>query len=556
MVDSFDKFQEDEDKIDELAAQLPEELPLEAPIVEAVPTEAPIPPTQVIGAPAAVNPNAAVGGISGVPDFIAQSATNPQGFFTPVVNQVVGAYDATIDTRTGLKKPEEAIPQLQEGALRTPEAIAVREKVGEKQTSQITRTPEIDRITKDLKTERQKVEQAQKNTLTEYQGIAEAKQELDTARLIDANDYANKAQKLYDEAAANRAAMAKEIEVKRLELASMKPETFWGSKSAADKIMLALSVGLGAWGQAEIGGQNIGLELLKRNMDEHDSLQKQRFSQVERELSLLQNYSVQSQQAINNQFTSLAAMNLAQKEKALMATQQLMSKVSTASELQKLTETNARIKEDMLKTEADLERDLALKTVTTHHLFEDKKQAFSNPNAFIKENGEEMKGDEKKEYAFVLTGGEAEYKMAQLEDLNNGELLKTKEYQDWWRAKKRQLDLLAQSGAAREVYYGMKSLTNQDPELKNILQNHSSLQMYDNAFNQYVEELARKKSGAQIGDKEFSIFFDQTVPLDTPGSGDNASLNAVRSSRRRNLMTSRDYSGSGRKFYFEKAGGQ
>ncbi len=67
----------------------------------------------------------------------------------------------------------------------------------------------------------------------------------------------------------------RDIDDKFTELKNYKPETFWGSKDTADKIASALSIGLGSFGQALLGsGQNVGMVLLQRKMDEFDRNQQ------------------------------------------------------------------------------------------------------------------------------------------------------------------------------------------------------------------------------------------------------------------------------------------
>lgn len=62
------------------------------------------------------------------------------------------------------------------------------------------------------------------------------------------------------------------------ELANAKPETFWGSKDASDRVSSALSIGLGSFGQAMLGsGQNIGQVLLERQMDEFSRNQDRKY---------------------------------------------------------------------------------------------------------------------------------------------------------------------------------------------------------------------------------------------------------------------------------------
>lgn len=69
-----------------------------------------------------------------------------------------------------------------------------------------------------------------------------------------------------------------EKKVLAVEYANMKPEKFWDSKSTADKIASAVSIGLGSFGAALTGsGRNIGQVMLEREMNEFDRAQKQKF---------------------------------------------------------------------------------------------------------------------------------------------------------------------------------------------------------------------------------------------------------------------------------------
>lgn len=78
-----------------------------------------------------------------------------------------------------------------------------------------------------------------------------------------------------------------DIDNKVAELANYRPETFWGSKSTADKIGASISVGLGSFAQAVMGsGQNVGMVLLNRQMDEFDNNQK---VQYQNKLNQIQN---------------------------------------------------------------------------------------------------------------------------------------------------------------------------------------------------------------------------------------------------------------------------
>lgn len=69
-----------------------------------------------------------------------------------------------------------------------------------------------------------------------------------------------------------------DIDARVAAFTNQKPETFWGSKSTSDKIASALSVGLGSFAQSLTGsGQNVGMVLLQRQMDEFDRNQETQY---------------------------------------------------------------------------------------------------------------------------------------------------------------------------------------------------------------------------------------------------------------------------------------
>jgi hypothetical protein len=550
------EFAAEAEKIDELAAQLPEELPaLNEQVIEAVPTAGPMGAvTTPYGEPTKINPNAAVGGVPLIPDFLAQEAVNPKGLVTPMANQVMTSFNPILDPVTGATKLEgTTTPTSAENTFIERAPVQLTEKVGEEQTTSYQRSPELNKRIKEIDAIKKEQADAAQKVVNEINVIADDKAKLDAVRSEEGQKIAAEAQRLYTQAESERQYYRNEIEQKRQELASMKPETFWGSKSAADKIMLALSVGLGAWGQAEIGGQNIGLALLMKNMEEHDSLQKQKFKQVESELSLLQNYSVDAQKVINNQFTSLKALDIAQRDKLDAMLGSLESKVKTENERLKIIDARTKIQADITQKQAELEKDILQRTTRTDFI-KGVTGVVADPKAPYQVNGQPMSVEQSKKHALVLTGGEAEHIMSQLED--KAQLTKTQAYADYYKAKQRHLELFASGRMGGELYSSVKGLMNSDPELRAILAANPDLTEYDRMNNQYLEELLREKTGAAIAANEEGNLLRVILPK--PGS-DNLSdaardkdLQVSRDARRRYLRTARTISNSGIKFYFEE----
>ncbi len=553
MANIFDdlELQQEADKIDDLAAQLPEEMPLEPQYIEAVPAEAPLAHAQYIGQPTAINP-AAVNGVPGVPGFVEQNLVNPGGVFTPVANQIMTSYDPMLDPKTGGAKAEGTITPIEGGALIVPEGRAATVKTGEESTTEYARSPQLEKRISEIDKEKAAAAKQSEKVLSEIDAIKEDKAKLYQIRADEGQKIAAESQRLYNQAEAERQYYRDEIMAKRQELASMKPESFWGSKSGADKIMLALSVGLGAWGQAEIGGANIGFELLKRNMDEHDSLQKQRFNQVEKELTLLQNYSVDSQRVINNQFTSLKALELAQKDKLDATLGALESRSKTESARMKIIEARTRLQTEITQKQAELEKDLLPRTVNTRFITD--KVGIPDARAPYQFDGTPMDVDQRKRHQVVLVGGDAEHEMAQLED--KAQITKTEAYAEYYKTKQRHLELFASGKMGNELYSSAKALMDADPELRAILAANPDLQTYDRALNQYNEEVLRGKTGAAIAANEEGNLMRVVIPRPSKDNlsveGKQADLDASRRARRRYLTSNRDISNSGIGFYFEQ----
>ena len=120
-------------------------------------------------------------------------------------------------------------------------------------------------------------EQAIKETLAIDQKNAEAKIQFegqamlaDAARAKVAAEFAQKVKEFNAQAAADYAEARKEVEDTRAELAATPWGSYWDSKSTGDKLLLGIAVGLGAYSQSQIGGQNVAMALLNNMVAAHD----------------------------------------------------------------------------------------------------------------------------------------------------------------------------------------------------------------------------------------------------------------------------------------------
>jgi hypothetical protein len=140
-----------------------------------------------------------------------------------------------------------------------------------------------------------------------------------------------------------------EIDTKVAELANYKPESFWGSKSTADKIGASIAVGLGSFSQAVMGGgQNIGMMLLNRQMDEFDNSQK---VQYQNKLNQIQNMRA----SLNEKEQLAADLEKTFDAQKLAARAQVQSQFAKASAMAKTPQVQAAI----LQKQAQFDQNVA-----------------------------------------------------------------------------------------------------------------------------------------------------------------------------------------------------
>jgi hypothetical protein len=92
----------------------------------------------------------------------------------------------------------------------------------------------------------------------------------DQARAKIAGTYATEVKSFQTRAQADYQKARDEVEAVRAELAATPWGSYWDNKSTGDKLLLGLAVGLGAYSQSQIGGQNVALSMLNNMVSAHD----------------------------------------------------------------------------------------------------------------------------------------------------------------------------------------------------------------------------------------------------------------------------------------------
>lgn len=189
-----------------------------------------------------------------------------------------------------------------------------REKVGERvsESSQTIQSADSRQALADQAVAKDKEKSAQDELAKAEAAALKAQYDLDTANAgLDSQALAAKSLALNRAAADVRDAQAR-YEAQAAEYASQPPQTFWGSKSMAQKMAAAEAISLGSIGQALTGsGDNVGLLLIDRQLKEFDNSLQRRHEAEERHLSSLKTGISSVKDASDIEISALEARMLA-----------------------------------------------------------------------------------------------------------------------------------------------------------------------------------------------------------------------------------------------------
>lgn len=531
--------------IDQVAAEVPEIMAIAAPEVQMGAESGLIPtPNQVM--PAA-SPE-----IGAVEFANATDILDPFNMSTiEQVKNLTGAQFPT-DPYTGQPLPEAPAPEL--ASLQSPAVVAPEQQLIQQKTGDISRTtvePTAGAMGA-LQGARQAVS-AQDAALQQEAEIATALAEdkalIDQARLAVASDYAAKSELLSREA--ERQAMINRDEIARLrqEYASQPWQSYWGSKEAGDKIMLGLAVGLGALGQAQIGGQNLAMAFLQSNIDDHNKSQAERFRMLEAQLSAAQTNNVQSQQAIKAQFDNLVANRAAaydqlDKQLAAISAKSHVQKVQVGAEKFR-AELNLKANKELF----EMENELSARTTNRTDIFTGK-TVKGNPLSFVRADGQPMTEAQSKEYKMFLNVAPA---LKDVEALEDQGLTNTQGYSNM---KKALVNESRDLGALKGPVEGALMLARFDSAVDRASAGDPALQLYMRSVRKIMVDKLRLDSGASIAPSEYLAFIQTYLPSDITinrsPENQKVNLDQTRKYRRTFLESALGASGSAsRPWYME-----
>lgn len=378
--------------------------------------------------------------------------------------------------------------------------------------------------------------------------LADLKGQVDQSRLNAATLQAQRAEELYQQGLADAETSRQEISRLRDQYANMKWDTYWGSKEAGDKIMLSLAVGMGAFAQSKIGGQNLAMALIQSNIDDHNKGQMMKFRKMESELTNAGNHSLQAQQLLKGQFNQLAATTAASYDQLDKQLEAISAKANSLKTRGKLEQMRAELR---LKGEKDLfglNHELDAKSTITNDIFRSVGATKADPTRFVTIEGKPMNEAQSKDYKFLLQGAPA---VKQMEDAEATGLTNTQQYADARRAMLNE----GRGGLAQSAMDAVGAIAQVDNYVNRVTAGNVALQNYFRNLRIAVGQKLRLESGASIAPSEFLgemlKYSPNDITMNRSAPTQEADLALVRESRRNFLRSFRGASQSGNRLWFE-----
>lgn len=384
------------------------------------------------------------------------------------------------------------------GTNEQPEQPAMVDKVVGKNsttTTQQTQSPESIQAAADLEAAQAKAQQASDLEMkaADEQSAVEAKiSEQDNNVIAQVESARARAQTenriKFEDAIAD-------IDARVAELSNFKPETFWGSKSTADKITAALSVGLGAYGQALLGsGSNIGQVLLERNMNEFDRNQQMEYNNKLKTIQNMKGSLDMKKQLADDAEKTFDAKKLAARAQVQSSNAKALAMAKTPAVKAGIMQRQAKMDADIAGKQAEIASKYEAKTSVTKE--EDIiKQMSRTPG--LGANGQPLtEGQNKARIAFSsIAGANQALKGVDLEKLGQDP-----DYLEYFKHQNSR-DTLSKAPWIGNSAAGVSDILGGTPE-EALLRRSPEIARAVSAMNLWTQGVVRFKTGATIGDQE------------------------------------------------------
>lgn len=253
-------------------------------------------------------------------------------------------------------------------------------KIGEQRIT--PHTPELDAAqaqTQDLLQRNQAITDA---AVVAEAELSAAARPLDDARVKVTGDYAKQIRLDAANARNAYAAARQDVENIRKEMASQDWGSYWGSKDTGDKLMLALSVGLGAYSQSQIGGQNVALQVINSMIEDHRNTRTSKFNALRDRLQASSQDGLAILEGADRLNKLEAASTLADMD-VIKAQYDVMANRTSSLRLQnKIKQENIAVGLKAAEETSRIESQLAIQNSRTQDLFSGPKTASIDPASY------------------------------------------------------------------------------------------------------------------------------------------------------------------------------
>jgi len=298
------------------------------------------------------------------------------------------------------------------------------------------------------------------------------------------------------------------VENLRQQMSSQDWTSYWGSKSTGDKLLLGLAVGLGAYGQSQVGGQNVALALINSQiqdfqttrMDKMNSLRAQYNEASADSLHILQGAKQLNELEMASQLADLDQIN---KQYDLMA-----SKAKTDATKIKIQMESDKTKAAIFEKQASVNAQLAGQAIRTEELFAGAKTMTYDPSSYKVMNAKgqlEPMSTEQGKYNTRAIG--------QLRNYKNMEILEAqKVLEDPIYAQAFDVAMKSTAGAVAEGLDAVQARTRLGTDLTDITHNNPALYQYMIEAVDMAQQQTRLESGAAIQSSELGKNLQNILP--------------------------------------------
>lgn len=319
----------------------------------------------------------------------------------------------------------------------------------------------------------------------------------------------------------------KDVDNIRAQMAQQDWSSYWGSKSTGDKILLGLAMGMGAYSQAKIGGQNVALQVVDSMIEDHDRTRKAKFNALQAQLTAASNSGQDALKGAQELAKMEGAARLADYEKLDQQYNMLARKAKTQGAQAEIMMKSAEMKSKIVKEQASLYAQLAGHSIETRDILSAPKgysEAEIGTNKIQNNQFVPMSKEERTSFATGKSMARLNKNLDMLED----DVVSDPKYVQMYN----ELVNVAR-GTVAENLSGLAAAAKLGSAIDRATLGNPGLQQYGANFKELVNLITRSQTGAAMSPSELAENFELALPKPTRISGSLEASKQLRDSSNR-----------------------